>query len=68
MPTRDEAEQLVWPAIAEKITAALGEGDWRPSLNWLDVVELGGDGCQHIAHSVRAAAMDAPVRCSRERP
>lgn len=45
VPTRDEAEQLVWPAIAEKITAALGEGDWRPSLNWLDVVELRGDGC-----------------------
>ncbi len=42
-PTRNEAERLVWPAIAEKVTAALGEGDWRPSLNWLDVVELVGD-------------------------
>jgi hypothetical protein len=20
--------------------AALGEGDWRPSMNWLDVIEL----------------------------
>lgn len=21
---------------------ALGDGDWRPSLNWLDVIELRG--------------------------
>lgn len=40
VPTRDEAVQLVWPAIAAATRAALGDGDWRPSLNWLDVVEL----------------------------
>ena len=39
-PARDEAEELVWPAIWEETTRALGAGDWRPSLNWLDVIEL----------------------------
>jgi hypothetical protein len=39
-PTREEAEDLVWPAIWQVTRGALGEGDWRPSLNWLDVVEL----------------------------
>ena len=39
-PTRHEAVQLVWPAIEEETSRALGEGDWRPSLSWLDVIEL----------------------------
>ena len=39
-PTREEAVRLVWPAIEGEISRALGEGDWRPSLNWLDVIEL----------------------------
>jgi hypothetical protein len=39
-PGRDEAEQLVWPAVEEATVNALGEGDWRPSLNWIDVIEL----------------------------
>ena len=39
-PTRDEAVQLVWPAVEEETSRALGEGDWRPSLSWLDVIEL----------------------------
>jgi hypothetical protein len=39
-PTRDEAVDLVWPAVEQETTRALGEGDWRPSLNWLDVIEL----------------------------
>jgi hypothetical protein len=39
-PCRDEAEQLIWPAIEAETTRALGAGDWRPSLNWLDVIEL----------------------------
>jgi hypothetical protein len=32
--------RLVWPAVNEETTRALGEGDWRPSLNWIDVFEL----------------------------
>jgi hypothetical protein len=39
-PTRAEAEELVWPAIWEETRKALGDGDWRPDLNWLDLVEL----------------------------
>jgi hypothetical protein len=39
-PARAEAVQLVWPAVNEETTRALGEGDWRPSLNWIDVFEL----------------------------
>jgi len=39
-PTREEAEALVWPAVEEVTVAALGEGDWRPSLNWIDVIGL----------------------------
>jgi hypothetical protein len=39
-PTREEAEALIWPVIDEVTAAALGEGDWRPSMNWLDVIEL----------------------------
>jgi hypothetical protein len=40
VPSRDEAEQLIWPAVEAETTRALGGGDWRPSLNWLDVIEL----------------------------
>jgi hypothetical protein len=39
-PSREEAEALIWPAIWEVTAEALGEGDWRPSLSWLDVAEL----------------------------
>jgi hypothetical protein len=39
-PTRDEAEALIEPAIWAETTRALGPGDWRPSMNWLDVIEL----------------------------
>jgi hypothetical protein len=39
-PTPGDAEQLVWPAILAETRRALGDGDWRPALNWLDVVEL----------------------------
>ena len=39
-PARDEAEDLIWPAIREVTRQTLGEGDWRPSLGWLDVIEL----------------------------
>lgn len=39
-PTREEAVQLVWPAVNEETTRALGDGDWLPSLNWVDVFEL----------------------------
>ena len=42
-PVADEAVRLVWRAVEEETTRALGEGDWRPSLNWLDVVELLGE-------------------------
>jgi hypothetical protein len=39
-PYRDEAEKLIWPAIWQVTTEALGAGDWWPSINWLDVIEL----------------------------
>jgi hypothetical protein len=39
-PERAEAERLVWPAVEAQTRRALGDGDWWPSLNWLDVVEL----------------------------
>jgi len=39
-PGPAEAEALVWPAVWAETVRRLGEGDWRPSLNWLDVVEL----------------------------
>jgi len=39
-PTRYEAEDLVWPAIDEETSRALGEGDWQPSLLWVDVIGL----------------------------
>jgi hypothetical protein len=39
-PARDEAEALIWPAVDAVTVAALGEGDWQPSLNWIDVIAL----------------------------
>jgi hypothetical protein len=42
-PARDEAEKLIQPAIREVTVQALGDGDWRPSMNWLDVIELLGE-------------------------
>jgi hypothetical protein len=41
-PARDEAVQLVWPSVEQETARALGEGDWRPSLSSLQVVELLG--------------------------
>jgi hypothetical protein len=49
VPTRDEAEALIEPAIWEETTRALGQGDWRPSMNWLDVIELIDDGSSGTA-------------------
>jgi hypothetical protein len=39
-PEREEAAGLLGPAIDDELARALGQGDWRPSMNWLDVVEL----------------------------
>jgi hypothetical protein len=44
VPTRDEAEALIEPAIWAETTRALGQGDWRPSMNWLEVIELLDEG------------------------
>jgi hypothetical protein len=41
-PGRHEAARLVRPAIEQETARALGEGDWRPSLSSLNVVELLG--------------------------
>ncbi len=42
-PAREEAVRLVWQAVEQETAGALGAGDWQPSLNWLDVVELRPD-------------------------
>jgi hypothetical protein len=39
-PARDEAQRLAESAVAAETERALGPGDWRPSLNWLDMVRL----------------------------
>jgi hypothetical protein len=39
-PTRYEAVDLVWPALEEETSRALGKGDWQPSLLWVDVSEM----------------------------
>ncbi len=39
-PDRYEAERLIAPAIRAATVESLGEGDWRPAMNWLDVIEL----------------------------
>jgi hypothetical protein len=44
VPTRDEAEALIDPAIWAQTTRTLGDGDWRPSMNWLEVIELLDEG------------------------
>jgi hypothetical protein len=41
-PTREAAEQLIWPAIWAETRRGLGEGDGRPSLGWLDMIRLLG--------------------------
>jgi hypothetical protein len=30
----------MWPAIDEETNRAVSEGDWQPSLLWVDVIEL----------------------------
>jgi hypothetical protein len=42
-PSRTEAEQLIWPAIDAETARALGPGDWRPSLLYIDLIELVGE-------------------------
>lgn len=42
-PSREEAVRLVWPAVERETAGALGEGDWQPSLNWLELLELWPD-------------------------
>ena len=39
-PSPQEAEKLVFPAIEAETTRRLGEGDWRPTLNYLEVRQL----------------------------
>jgi hypothetical protein len=39
-PTRYEAVDLVWPAVEEETSRVLGEGDWRPLMLWVDLIEL----------------------------
>jgi hypothetical protein len=54
-PGREDAAGLLAPAIDAELTRALGPGDWRPSMNWLDVVELLAE-----PGSARPAARPAP--------
>ena len=42
-PTREEAVELVQPAVWEETTRALGEGDWRPTIRRVIVTELLGE-------------------------
>jgi hypothetical protein len=42
-PSRAQAERLVWPAMEATAADALGDGDWRLSVIWLDAVELLAD-------------------------
>jgi len=41
-PTREEAVELVWPAVWEETRRALGEGDWLPTIRRVVVTELIG--------------------------
>jgi hypothetical protein len=41
-PTREEAVELVGPAVWEETRRALGEGDWRPAIRRVVVTELLG--------------------------
>jgi len=45
-PAWAEAEALIWPAVEAATEQALGQGDWRSSLNWLEVTELLATGQQ----------------------
>ena len=45
-PARAEAKALIWPAVEAATEQALGPGDWQPSLNWLEVIELLPDPAQ----------------------
>jgi hypothetical protein len=42
-PTRAESEQLIWPVIDAETARALGPGEWRPSLLYMDLIELVGE-------------------------
>jgi hypothetical protein len=42
-PTRSEAEELIWPAVDAETSRALGPGDWRPVLLYMDLIELVGE-------------------------
>ena len=39
-PTREDADELISPAIQAEVISRLGPGDWLPSLNYLEVREL----------------------------
>ena len=39
-PGREEAVRLVWPDMEAEAERVLGPGDWRLSLNWVDVIEM----------------------------
>lgn len=39
-PTREDADELISPAIQAEVIRRLGAGDWLPSLNYLEVREL----------------------------
>ena len=82
-PARDAAEKLIWPAIWAETSRALGPGDWRPSLGWLDMIRLlgpapAGDvawltgwrqrGCGRGTRSVSAASGSGGVRTSAAMP
>jgi hypothetical protein len=48
----------VWPAVEEVTSRALGEGDWQPSLLWVDVIGLLSEPCAH-------SLWDGRSRCAR---
>ncbi len=39
-PTREDADELISPAVQAEVIRRLGPGDWLPSLNYLEVREL----------------------------
>lgn len=40
VPTREEAVDLMWPAVWSETGRALGGGEWRPAIRWVVVAEL----------------------------
>jgi hypothetical protein len=40
VPSRAEAERLVWPLVDAEVQDRLGPGEWRPSLNSIEVLAL----------------------------